>query len=128
MGAPFILVCDDTRAIADSAAFLLRSAGYRTLAVHSALEAVSAARKDPPALVLMDIMMPGLDGATASELMRETPGLEGIPVVMLSAMPEAVVRDKAREAGAVDYLCKPFRKEDLLAVVRRWVSDPVQAG
>jgi len=127
MNSPLILVCDDTRPIAASLVHMLQAAGYRAQAVHGAMECVNAARKEAPALILMDIMMPGMDGATASELMRETPQLQGIPVVMLSAMSEEQVREKAREAGAVDYLCKPFRKDGLLEVVRRWVSDPVRS-
>jgi CheY-like chemotaxis protein len=125
--APLVLVCDDTRPIAASIVLLLQSAGYRAQPSGDALDAVSIARKDRPALILMDIMMPGLDGATASELMREYPELEGIPIVLLSAMPEEEVRTRAQACGAVGYLLKPFRKGGLLETVRRWVPDPLPA-
>jgi CheY-like chemotaxis protein len=124
-GAPFVLVCDDTKNIAASMIFMLQHAGYRAESVNNALDAVKVARRDRPAVILMDVMMPGLDGATASGLMREYPELEGIPIVLVSAMAEEELRDRAQESGAVGYLCKPFRKEGLLDCVQRWAPDPV---
>ena len=125
--APLILVCDDTKNIAQSIVFMLQGAGYRAEWAPDAMTCVGRARKERPALILMDIMMPGMDGAMASELMGQYPELEGIPVVLLSAMPEDEVRAKAHEAGAVDFLCKPFKKDTLLGTVRRWAPDPVSS-
>ena len=122
---PLILVCDDTKNIAQSIVYLLQGAGYRAQWAAAALECVHMARKDQPCLILMDIMMPGMDGAMASELMGQYPELSGIPVVLLSAMPEDEVRAKAHDAGAVDFLCKPFKKDTLLGTVRRWAPDPI---
>ncbi|HEV3029537.1 MAG TPA: response regulator [Planctomycetota bacterium] len=119
---PFVLVCDDTRAIANSIVFMLQGAGYRAQAVHSALDCVAVARKDPPSLIIMDIMMPGMDGATASGLMKDVPEIEGVPVVLLSAMPEEQVRVCAEDAGVAGFLLKPYRKEILLAVVRNCLA------
>jgi CheY-like chemotaxis protein len=121
---PLILVCDDMKNIAQSIIFILQGAGYRAQWAPAALECLHMARKERPGLILMDIMMPGMDGAMASELMGQNPELEGIPVVLLSAMPEDEVRAKAHEAGAVDFLCKPFKKDTLLATIRRWAPDP----
>ena len=125
---PMILVCDDTRNIAQSIIFMLQNAGYRAEWVPSAMDCVSRARKERPDLILMDIMMPGMDGAMASELMAQYPELAGIPIVLLSALPEDEVREKAHDAGAVDFLCKPFKKETLLGTVRRWAPDPAVAS
>ena len=122
--APLVLICDDAKAIGQSIVFMLQSAGYRSQWAPAALECVGMARKEHPALILMDIMMPGMDGAMASELMQQYPELEGIPIILVSALPEEEIRAKAHDAGAVDFLCKPFRKETLLAAVRRWVPDP----
>ena len=119
---PFILVCDDSRPIAQSLVYMLQSAGYRAQCVHAALDCVAVARKDKPSLIIMDIMMPGMDGATASGLMKDVPEIEGVPVILLSAMPEDVVRVRAEDAGAAGYLLKPYRKETLLGCVRQWVS------
>jgi len=119
---PYVLICDDNRAIANSLVYLLENAGYRAQAVHAALDCVAVARKDVPDLILMDIMMPGMDGATASGLMKDVPEIEGVPVVLLSAMPEEQVRVRAEDAGAAGYLLKPYRKDVLLEVVRRCVA------
>src|SRR5256885_1593085 len=77
---PFVLVCDDTRAIANAIVFMLQGAGYRAHAVDSALDCVAVARKDTPNLIIMDIMMPGMDGATTAGLMHDVPEIEGVPV------------------------------------------------
>jgi len=121
---PFVLVCDDTRAIANAIVFMLQGAGYRAQAVDSALDCVAVARKDTPNLIIMDIMMPGMDGATAAGLMQDVPEIEGVPVVLLSAMPEEQVRICAEDAGAAGFLLKPYRKDVLLGVVRNCLAQP----
>jgi CheY-like chemotaxis protein len=124
---PFILVCDDTRAIRESLVVILSHAGYRAQGVDSALDCVAVARKDHPDMIIMDIMMPGMDGATASGLMKDVPEIEGVPVVLLSAMPEDQVQIKAEDAGAVGYLLKPYRKNVLLECVERCISGKLVA-
>ncbi|MBI3856736.1 MAG: response regulator [Planctomycetes bacterium] len=124
---PFILVCDDTRAIRESLVVILHHAGYRAEAVESALDCVALARKDHPDMIIMDIMMPGMDGATASGLMKDVPEIEGVPVVLLSAMPEAQVKIRAEDAGAAGYLLKPYRKSVLLECVERVISGKLVA-
>lgn len=121
---PYILVCDDNKPIAQSILVLLEAAGYRGVAVHGALDCVAIARQSPPDLILMDIMMPGMDGATAADLMREVPGIQHVPIVFLSAMPDEEVRKRALEVEAADYLLKPFTKNGLLDVVRRTIGTP----
>lgn len=120
---PFVLVCDDNLIISNSLVYMLERAGYRAQAVNAALDCVAIARKDTPALIIMDIMMPGMDGATASGLMKDVPEIEGVPVVLLSAMPEDHVKVCAEDAGAAGYLLKPYRKDVLLEVVRRCIQE-----
>lgn len=124
---PFILVCDDTRAIRESLVVILNHAGYRSAGVDSALDCVAVARRDHPDMIIMDIMMPGMDGATASGLMKDAPEIAGIPVVLLSAMPEEQVKIKAEDAGAMGYLLKPYRKNVLLECVERCLSSKLAA-
>jgi CheY-like chemotaxis protein len=119
---PFVLVCDDTRAIRESLVVILNHAGYRAEGVDSALDCVAVARKDHPDMIIMDIMMPGMDGATASGLMKDVPEIAGVPVVLLSAMPEDQVKVRAEDAGATGYLLKPYRKEVLLDCVKRCIA------
>lgn len=122
--ARFILVCDDNKAIADSLVFFLQKAGYRAQAVNSALDCVAVARRNHPDLILMDIMMPGMDGATASGLMKDVPEIDVVPILLLSAMSEEQVAAKMEDAGAAGYLLKPYRKELLLEAVEHCLSTP----
>lgn len=119
-----ILVCDDTANIAQMIAFQLKAEGYTVALTSTALEAFSLARKEAPALILMDVMMPGMDGAMASELMHDAPGLGGVPVVLISAMPEDELRERTQAAGAQGYLTKPFTKQTLLDTVRKHARVP----
>ena len=79
-------------------------------------------------MILMDVMMPGLDGATAAGSFQDTPELQGIPIVLMSAMEEDALRERAKDAGAVDYLVKPFRREKLLSLIYSWLSEPWKAA
>ena len=115
---PFILICDDYEPIGKSIAFVLEKAGFRAQSVTRALDCVAVARQTRPDLVLMDIMLPGLDGATVSDLLRDIPGLEQVPILLLSAMPEEEVQRRASEVEA-GYVLKPFRMYQLIDVVRR---------
>ena len=103
----------------------LENAGYRVQAVDLAPDCVAAACRDSPALILMDLMMPGVDAATASGLKKDAPEIEGVPVVFLSAMSEGQARVRPEDAGAAGYLLKPYRKDVLLECVSRHVSIPV---
>lgn len=112
--SPFVLVVDDDPRIAAAAALSLRSLGCRTLLASDALEAVALARMAHPDAILMDVMMPGLEGSLAAALIRDSDELRMIPVVLFSAMPQEELAERAAAAGAAAYVCKPFRKEDLL--------------
>lgn len=122
--APRILVCDDTASVGRAVVVLLGAAGYRAQAASGALECVSLARAERPALILMDVMMPGMDGAFAAGIFRDEPELEGIPVVLFSAMPEDELAAAAAEAGAAGWIGKPFKRDELVALVRKHAGDP----
>jgi two-component system, cell cycle response regulator DivK len=120
---PFILVCDDNKSITQLIVFVLQKAGYLAQAVNSALDCVAVARRNRPDVILMDIVMPGMDGATASGLMKDIPELRGVPIILLSAMPQEEVKDRLEEAEVKGYLLKPFRISDLLEIVRISLPD-----
>ena len=120
--SPLILVVDDSREVARAVKLHLESDGYRVMIASNALEGVGMARKERPALILLDILMPGMDGATAAGVMHEEVELHSIPVVLLSALPEEEIREKVQESGATGYVVKPFKKDDLLEVVHRYAK------
>ena len=110
-----VLVCDDDPAIARAIGIYLRSAGYEALEAHDGLEALELCRSQTIHLGIMDIMMPGLDGMRATEILRQT---QNIPVIMLSAKSEDVDKIDGLTVGADDYVTKPFNPAELMARVK----------
>lgn len=111
-----ILIVDDDRRITAMLRRGLAFAGYRPLTANDGEEALSMVLQDEPDLVILDIMMPGLDGWEVCRRLRS--GGSGIPVLMLTAKDEVQDRVKGLDLGADDYLVKPFALEELLARVR----------
>jgi DNA-binding response OmpR family regulator len=121
-GAPdstsaLILVADDDPDIRDIVSFRLERAGYETVQASDGEEALRLARERPPALCILDVMMPRVNGFEVVRELRGDPSTGNIPVLMLTASVQD--RDVARgfETGADDYLKKPFNASELLARV-----------
>lgn len=109
-----VLIVDDEFGIADIVAEILTEQGYVTaLAINGRL-ALAEMAKEPPDLVLLDVMMPVLDGVGTLTEMRADARLRDIPVVMMTALPEALPRDRTLYQGA---LRKPFSEEQLFAAI-----------
>lgn len=113
---PRILIADDNADMRDHLSRLLGTA-YEVIAVGDGTAALREARERPPDLVLSDVMMPSLDGFGLLRELRAEPGLRGIPVILLSARSGEEARAYGIEAGADDYLTKPFSARELLARV-----------
>jgi phosphoserine phosphatase RsbU/P len=112
-----ILVVDDTPANLQVLAGMLKDRGYKVRPVPSGKLALSAARRDPPDLILLDINMPEMDGYEVCELLKADENLRGIPVIFISALTEQLDKVKAFARGGVDYITKPFQMEELHARV-----------
>ncbi len=113
-----ILIAEDEPDIRELVAFMLRFAGYEVLAASNGEEAVQAATRDVPDLVLMDVRMPRMTGYDACRIMKSTPTLRDIPVVFLSAKGQESEIQSGLEAGAEEYLLKPFSPDELTNRVR----------
>jgi DNA-binding response OmpR family regulator len=111
-----ILVVEDDPIIRQTVDYALRRAGFDTRTSGDGLEALEMARTHPPDLILLDLMLPGLDGFSFAEQIRATD--KDVAIVMVTALDQE--RDKVRglDAGADDYMTKPFSIEELLARVR----------
>ncbi|WP_432907305.1 SpoIIE family protein phosphatase [Micromonospora matsumotoense] len=114
---PRVLVADDNADMRDYLHRLLRSR-YDVTAVGDGLAALARARADLPDLIVSDVMMPGLDGLELVAALRAEPRTMGVPVLLLSARAGQEAAVEGLEAGADDYLVKPFPAEELLARVR----------
>ncbi|HSV45761.1 MAG TPA: response regulator, partial [Ramlibacter sp.] len=110
-----IFVVEDEPDIASVMVDYLRAAGYAPVHYGDGEQALQAALADPPALLLLDLMLPGRDGLEVLRALRERGDL---PVVMLTARVEEVDRLLGLELGADDYICKPFSPREVVARVK----------
>ncbi len=113
-----ILVVDDEPGIVDIARANLEGQGYSVIGAYDGEEALTKIREEKPDLVILDILMPEMDGWDVLERIESDPELSGIPVIMLTARvsDEDVLR--GLETGAVEYMTKPFYPQDLVAAVK----------
>ena len=112
-----ILVVDDNKQNAELLEFHLAD-DYEVLKAYNGEEALQKVKADPPDLILLDVMMPGLDGYEVCQRLKEKEETKFIPVVMVTALKEKEERIKGLEAGADDFLTKPVDSSELLARVK----------
>lgn len=110
-----ILIVDDERPIADILAYNLERAGYQVVVAHDGRQALQLVARERPDLIVLDIMLPELDGLAVCREIRQT---SQVPILMLTAREEEVDRVVGLELGADDYVTKPFSPRELLARVR----------
>ena len=115
-----ILIVEDEPELAALVADYARAAGYTADVFGDGAAALDALRRDPPALVVLDLMLTGLDGLSLCRALRAdaNPLLADLPVVMVTARVEEIDRLLGLEAGADDYLCKPFSPRELVARIK----------
>jgi two-component system, NtrC family, sensor kinase len=114
---PTILLVDDEETNVKLLKAHFQRAGYKILTALNGEEAIKLARHQPD-LILLDVMMPGLDGIKTCRILKEDSGTEDIPIIFLSALEDAESRTQGLEAGGVDFVSKPFNGRELLARVR----------
>lgn len=110
-----IMIVEDEPELASVAADYARAAGYAPIVFHDGARALEAIRRAPPALVVLDLMLPGLDGLSVCRAVR---AFSDVPIVMVTARVEEVDRLLGLETGADDYLCKPFSPRELMARIK----------
>jgi CheY-like chemotaxis protein len=119
-----VLTVEDQPDIRRLIRMTLEFKGYQVVEASSGAEGIEAARRHRPDLILLDKMMPGMDGLTVSRTLAADPSLASIPRVMLSALGMAEDRKAGLEAGVVAYLVKPFSPMALLNLVDRLTAAP----
>ncbi len=116
--SPCILVADDDEDILQLVSMILETEGYEVIAARDGEEAVRLAMAHGPDLCLLDVMMPKLDGTEVTKQLRQQVGTKNIPILLLSARTQWESVVQGREAGADEYITKPFVAEDLERSVR----------
>lgn len=113
-----ILLVDDEQDILEIVGYNLTQEGYEVHTAKNGVEAVAKAKKKEPHLVILDVMMPEMDGIEACEIIRKTPGLENTMITFLTARGEDYSQLAGFEAGADDYIQKPIKPKVLMSKVK----------
>ncbi len=113
-----ILVVDDEKNIRDLLVFNLQNEGYNTLEAEDGLQAVDIALKENPDLILLDVMLPKLDGKSVCKKLRYSLNMSNIPILMISAKDTETDKIVGLEIGADDYITKPFQIREVIARVK----------
>jgi DNA-binding response OmpR family regulator len=113
-----ILVVDDEEVLLETMAYNLEQAGYQVITVSDGASALEAARREKPDLIILDIMLPEMDGLEVCRQLRRENSTATTPIMMLTAKSDEIDKVVGLEVGADDYVTKPFGRRELLARVR----------
>jgi two-component system phosphate regulon response regulator PhoB len=113
-----VLVVDDEPDAVELVSFNLKAAGYEVVTADDGNEAIKRARQHAPDLVLLDVMLPEVDGLEVCKLLRRDPVTSGVPIIMLTAKAAEIDRVLGLELGADDYMTKPFSPRELILRVK----------
>jgi DNA-binding response OmpR family regulator len=113
-----ILVADDEEDVLELVTANLKQAGFVTLTADDGAKALQRARNDQPALVILDLMLPGMSGLEVCKVLKNDPQTARLPIIMLTAKAEEVDRIVGLELGAEDYITKPFSPRELVLRVQ----------
>jgi CheY-like chemotaxis protein len=120
MNPKAILVVDDEPAILDMISELLGYEGYQVVTTSQGSVALAWAKADPPALILLDLMMPGMSGWQVIDALKASPQTRAIPIVVLSAQRDLPAT--AKELGIAVFLAKPFDLDELISIVHQYAD------
>jgi twitching motility two-component system response regulator PilG len=119
---PTIMCIDDSPTVQRKVRLILESAGYRVIGLTDPLTAISSLVREKPALAFLDISMPNLDGYDLCRMLRRSPALQSIPIVMLTGRDGLIDRVRAKMVGASGYITKPFDAQSLSDVIQKFVK------
>jgi len=119
---PKILIVDDDVSITELMKALVKMQGHEPTTVNDSLQALNIAKSVNPDLITLDLMMPGLTGFELCKLLHEDPEFANTPIVIISARDDSESKEKALEAGAKDYLTKPFDITNLANKISEWTT------
>jgi two-component system sensor histidine kinase ChiS len=116
------MVVDDDLTVTQLLEALLTMEGHQSATLNDSTKALELVKTFQPDLILLDLMMPDLNGYELCELLRQNTDYAGIPVMVVSALDDPVSREKAMQAGARDYITKPFDVDFLLKKIKEFTS------
>ena len=119
---PKILIVDDDITITELMKALVKTEGHEPTTVNDSLQALEIAKSLNPDLITLDLMMPGLTGFELCKLMHEDPSFANTPIVIVSAKDDPESKEQAKQAGATDYLTKPFGLDEFINKIKPFVT------
>ena len=117
-----VLIIEDEKLIIVSTQMVLEAAGFRVESATNGEDGIAKAKSQTPDLVLLDIMMPGIDGWETLTRLKRDQATAGIPVVIFTAREHSRGHQKSTEMGAADYFRKPFEPDELIELVEKHVA------
>ena len=118
-----ILVVEDEKTLLKLESILLKSKGYRVIGATSGTEALAIVQRERPDLVLLDVMLPGIDGFKVCQHLKAAPETKDIPVIMLTARTRQEDIARGREVGADEYITKPFQSAQVTRTIARLLGE-----
>jgi len=118
MAGEKVLIVDDDKEITMLLEFIMKKEGYSTLVAHNGEDGVKISLEEKPDILLLDLMMPGIDGFQVCEKLKSEESTRGIPIIMLTALGMGKDFEKGLESGADWYITKPFESNHLVKRVR----------
>jgi len=119
MSKPKVLIIDDDDTYRSVINDVLTESGYLVIEARSGMEGLEQARQTNPDVILLDIMMPVMDGYQTCRELRHNPATREIPIIMLTALTDSEARFKSKDAGADDYIAKPYPPQEMKNRIER---------
>ena len=123
-----ILLVDDEPDLLESLSIRFKASGYNVLTAVDGLDALQKARTLSPDLIILDLMLPKMDGYKVARLLKFDTRYSHIPILILSARGQDMDKDVGKNAGANDYMVKPFDSADLLSRIERLLTESENNG
>jgi DNA-binding response OmpR family regulator len=117
-----ILIVEDDPSVLRATSYILEKEGYEVLSAENGLEGLKKARESSPDLLILDVMLPGIDGFEICHILRGEPRTAQLPILMFSAKGQDSDKATGLKVGADEYLTKPVDREVLLSKVAAWLS------
>lgn len=122
MNSPKILIIDDEVDLVETIRFPLELEGYQIIVAYNGEEGLQLARKEKPDLIILDLMLPKIDGYKICRFLKFDEKYKHIPIIMLTARSQEKDRLLGKETGADEYITKPFDLHDLVAKIKKYIS------
>lgn len=117
-----VLVVDDHQDAINILTMILKKGGYESVAARDGVEALQKINEESPDLVLLDVMMPKMDGYEVCQAVKADPLHRDIPILMLSAKIDPASKERGRELGAADYITKPINPTEILKKIKEYLD------